>query len=260
MQDLRAIAAAALITATGAGTAAGQVPVPSAEPAAQESLPTAEQILSRYHLEMGAEKFAAIQSMHTTGELAIPAAGITGTLEIWQARPNRTLMYASVPNYGDVRTGFTGTAGWSHDPMEGPRVLNGSEAAQAGDDAHFDSHLRTAELVESVTTIERTTLGGHACYKVRTVWKTKRESDDCFSVETGLLVGSSRTHHSSTGPADALILYEEYRNFGNVRLPTRITTRVNGIDQVVTLSAVELNQVENSAFEPPPEVAKLLGR
>lgn len=227
---------------------------------ADESLPAAQQLLDRYHDAMGVATFANIESMHSVGELTIPAAGITGTLEIWQGRPNRTLMRASVPNYGAVHTGFTGEVGWSLDPMEGARLLAGAEAAQAQDDAHFDSHLRTPELIESTTTLERTTLSGYDCYKVRTIWKTGRETQDCFSVETGLLVGSLRTHQASTGPADALILYEEYREFGDLRMPTRITTHVNGVDQVITLHSVTLNDVEDSAFEPPAEIRALLER
>ena len=227
--------------------------------AASSPLPTAQQILARYHEAIGAAAFANIQSLHSVGELAIPAAGITGTLEVWQGRPNRTVMHASVPGYGDVRTGFTGDSGWSLDPLQGARMLAGAEAAQARDDAHFDSHLRTAELVDSMTAIERTTLSGYDCYKVRTVWKSGRETVDCFSAETGLLVGSLRTHQSSTGPAEALILYEEYRLFGEMRMPTRITTQVNGIDQVITLRVVTLDEVPDSAFEPPAEIRALLG-
>jgi hypothetical protein len=227
---------------------------------ADETLPAAQQLLDRYHEAMGLAAFSHIESMHSVGELAIPAAGITGTLEVWQGRPNRTLMRASVPDYGAVHTGFTGEVGWSLDPMEGARLLEGPEAAQAQDDAHFDSHLRTRELIESMATLERTTLSGYDCYKVRTIWKTGRETRDCFSVETGLLVGSLRTHHARTGPAEALILYEEYRAFGDVRMPTRITTHVNGVDQVITLRSVTLNDVEASAFDPPAEIRALLAR
>ncbi|MGH7449557.1 MAG: hypothetical protein ACREK1_00385, partial [Longimicrobiales bacterium] len=219
----------------------------------------AEQILDRYHEAVGAGSFVNVQSLHSIGELAIPVAGITGSLEIWQGRPNRTLMLASVPGFGEVRTGFTGTNGWSVDPMDGARVLGGPEAAQAEDDAHFDSHLRTRELIDSMVTVERTTLSGYDCYKVRAVWKSGRETTDCFSAETGLLVASVRTHQASTGPAEALILYEEYRSFRGVRLPTRITTRVADVEQVITLHTVSMNDVPDSAFVPPEEIRRLLG-
>lgn len=227
--------------------------------AAAGSLPTAQQILARYHEEIGAGAFALIQSLHSVGELSIPAAGVTGTLEVWQGRPNRTVLHASVPGYGDVRTGFTGATGWSLDPMEGARLLAGLEAAQARDDAHFDSHLRTSELIDSMTAVERTTLSGYDCYKVRTLWKSGRETVDCFSTETGLLVGSVRTHQSASGPAEALIVYEEYRPFGDLLMPTRITTQVNGVDQVISLRTVVLDEVPDSIFEPPPEIRALIG-
>jgi hypothetical protein len=226
---------------------------------AQDSLPPAADILARYHEAVGAPLFAAVQSLHSTGEISIPAAGITGRVEIWQGRPNRTLMHATVPGFGAVQTGFTGTSGWSIDPADGARVLTGPEAAQAEDDAHFESHLRTPELVSSMTTIERTTLGGHDCHKVRTLWKSGRETMDCYSTESGLLVGSLRTHQSSTGPADALIIYEDYRQFGGVRIPTRIITRVEDIEQIITLVDVTLNGVPDSAFDPPSPIRLLLG-
>lgn len=250
-----------VLAATVAGLAIAAAPLAAqVERTAEESLPAAQELVGRYHEAMGVANFANVQSMYSQGELAIPAAGITGTLEIWQGRPNRTLMRASVPNYGDVHTGFTGEVGWSLDPMEGARLLDGPEADQAQDDAHFDSHLRTPELIDSMTTLERTTLSGYDCYKVRTVWKTGRITQDCFSADTGLLVGSLRTHQAPTGPADALIIYEEYQVFGDVRMPTRITTQVNGIDQVITLRSVTFNQVEDSAFEPPAGITALIER
>lgn len=251
------VAGAALMLA--ALPLAAQVPIGQPDTASQHNLPSAEEITARYHQAIGVAAFAQIQSLHSVGELAIPAAGITGTLEVWQGRPNRTVMYAAVPNYGEVRTGFTGDTGWSVDPVEGARILSGLEAAQAADDAHFDSHLRTPELIASMTTVERTTLSGYDCYKVRTLWKTGRETSDCFSADTGLLVGSIRTHHSGSGPAQALILYEEYRQFGDLRVPTRITTRVGGVDQVISLHTVELDTVADSAFDPPAEIRALLG-
>ncbi|HEX6134114.1 MAG TPA: hypothetical protein VFZ24_09125 [Longimicrobiales bacterium] len=233
--------------------------LPAAAAHAQDTLPPAEQIITRYHEAVGAAAFASIQSIHSIGAISIPAAGIAGTLEIWQARPNRTLIRATIPGFGDVQTGYTGTSGWSVDPSDGPRLLAGDEGTQAQDDAQFDSHLRTPALVDSMTVIERTTLAGYDCYKVRTHWKSGRITTDCFSAETGLIVGSMRTHHGSTGSTDALILYEEYRDFGGARLPTRITTRIEGVDQIITLQDVTLDSVPDSAFTPPAGIRSLLG-
>jgi hypothetical protein len=258
VRTLIRLTAAAALTLGLAPAGRAQDSPPAAR--AAEPLPAAAQIVARYHAEMGAAAFANVRSLHSVGELAIPRAGVTGALEVWQARPNRTQIAVSVPGFGEVRTGFTGENGWSLDPVDGPRVLAGPEAVQAADDARFDSHLRTSELIDSMRTVERTTLGGHPCLKVRIVWKSGRITNDCFSTETGLLVGSLRTQHASTGPADALILYEEYRQFGDVRVPTRITTQVNGVDQIITLHSVTLNGAPDSAFEPPAGIRALLGK
>lgn len=247
-------AATALFVLLGAAAVDAQV-----DSTAAANLPAAEQILARYHQAIGAARFANIASMHATGELAIPVAGISGTLEVWQARPNRTVMHASVPGFGDVRTGFTGTNGWSIDPGDGPRVLGGPEAVQAEDDAHFESHLRSPALIEFMTAVERTTVGGYDCYMVRMVWKSGRETSDCFSLESGLLVGSVRTHQASTGPVEAVLLYEGYGLFEGVLIPTRITTHVEGVDQVITLRNVTLNGAVDADFVPPPEIRRLLG-
>lgn len=235
-------------------------PVLAQEPAvATDSLPTAAEIIDRYHEAIGASELAAVQSIHSLGDLAIPVAGITGTIEIWQGRPNRTAMVVTVPGYGEVHTGHTGQNGWVLDPVEGARLLAGPEGAQADDDAHFESHLRPADLVDSMRTVERTNVAGYDCYEVRTAWKTGRVTNDCYSVDTGLLVGSNRTHHTTSGPAQALILYEEYREYGSIRMPSRITTQVNGVDQVITLRTVLLDSVPDSAFEPPASIRALTG-
>lgn len=254
-RTLNRLAGAAALT-LGLASAGRAQDAPSPAP----PLPSAAEIVARYHAEMGAASYDNVRSLHSVGVLAIPGAGITAALEVWQARPNRTQITVSVPGFGEVRTGFTGENGWSIDPVDGPRVLDGLEAAQAADDANFDSHLRTAALIDSMRTVERTTLGGHACLKVRTSWKSGRITNDCYSTQTGLLIGSLRTHYASTGPADALILYEDYRQFGDVRVPTRITTQVNGVDQIITLHSVTLNDVPDSAFEPPAGIRTLISR
>lgn len=233
------------------------VTFPAASLRAQEPLPTAAEILARYHHEVGAAAYAKIKSLHSTGQLDVPAAGISGTLEIWQARPNLTQMHASMPGFGEVRTGFTGTSGWAIDPG-GARLLAGAEGIQARDDANFDSHLRTAELIDTMIVIERTTLSGYNCYKVRTVWRSGRETTDCFSTKTGLLVGSIRTSHNGDQASEAVILFEEYREYNGALIPTKITTRVGGVDQIIMLREITLDHVPASAFDPPADVARLI--
>jgi hypothetical protein len=242
------------------------LPAQAQEPAAADSgaarvqeRTDGDRIVARFQEALGGlAAFEAVQSLHGTGDLLIPAAGIGGSVEIWQARPNRSVMHVALSGYGEVRTGYTGTTGWTVSTVEGPRLMTGEEALQAADDAWFDSLLRTNELVDSLIFVERTTLAGRACDQVRVVWRTGRVTRDCFDTDSGLLVGSVRSQLTGPLAAEATILYDDYREFGAIRIPTKITTRVGGIDQVITLLDVELNVVGDDVFQPPPPIRELI--
>jgi hypothetical protein len=226
---------------------------------AQDAAPDARSIVARHQQAVGGlDAHAAVRSLHSTGELAIPSAGITGTLEVWQARPNRTAMRVDIPGWGTVSSGFTGVAGWTLSSTEGARLMTGAEALQAADDAHFDSLLRAPALVDSLVYLERTAIAGQTCDRVRVVWRSGRVSSDCFAVDSGLLVASSRSQLSGDAAADATVLYADYRAFGSIRIPTRITTIVSGIEQVVTLLTVSLDDVADDALTPPPAIRALI--
>ncbi|CAN5817756.1 hypothetical protein BH23GEM9_BH23GEM9_15510 [soil metagenome] len=224
-----------------------------------QDLPDAKDLLARYREAIGGTAaMADKQSVHSVGEFSVPAAGLVAQFEAYSARPNRSATKVPIPGFGEFLRGFTGDVAWSVDPMEGPRLLQGPELAEARDEAAFESSLRPDELVESVTTVERTTLAGRECYKVRVAWKSGRETFDCFSPESGLLVGSMSKQHSAMGVVDAVALYDEYRDFGGVRMASRITVQILGNEQVVMLREVRFNEVPDSAFEPPTEIRALI--
>jgi hypothetical protein len=226
---------------------------------AQETPASGEQVVARFHAAVGGlGAFTAVQSLHSTGKLAIPAAGISGTVEIWQARPNRSVMHVAVPGFGEVRSGYTGSVGWTVSTTDGPRLMSGAEAVQAADDAHFDSLLRTSELTDTLAFLERTMIDGQECDKVRVVWKTGRVSTDCFASESGLLISSIRSQLAGDNAHEAMILYADYRQFGDIHIPTKVTTRIGDIDQVITLLDVVLNTLDDDVFLPPPAVRDLI--
>jgi hypothetical protein len=142
--------------------------------------------------------------------------------------------------------------------MEGPRLLAGKELTQQTDDAAFDSALRDSALIESMETLERAEIEGQACFKVRIVWNSGRETHDCYAVDTGLLIASMTRSETVMGAVDATMLYSDYQDFGGVRMPGRTRQRVMSQEFVLTITAVEFGAIDETAFEPPPEVRALL--
>lgn len=225
-----------------------------------QALPEAKQLIERYREVTGAAKYADLRSMHATGEFSIPAAGMTGELEVWSARPNRSALRVSIGGFGEVRSGYTGEVGWSMNPMEGPRLLSGAEGAQAADEAHFDSHLRPESLITSATTVEKTHMGGVECYKVKLVWKSGRETHDCYGVDSGMLVASTGKTESSMGAIESVILYTDIKEIEGIKVPTRMSTQMMGAEQIIVLKEIHFNKVDDAAFEPPAEVKALIRR
>jgi hypothetical protein len=245
---------------TGRSTAAAlfTLLVAAAGIEAQE-LPEAGDVIARYQQAIGgADVLKGHTSIRSTGEFAMPAAGIVASFESVAVRPNRSRMRVEIPGFGEMRSGYTGEVAWAINPAEGPRLMDGAEARQAADEADFESALRLPRSIESMTTVERTTMGGRECLKVRLQWRSGRETFDCYSTETGLLIGSTFKQESHLGSIDAIVRYEDYREFGGMLLPTRVIVQAMGIEQVFTFSSVQFDAVPESELEPPAEITALI--
>ena len=130
-----------------------------------------------------------MSSTHATGTVSLPAAGLTGKLEVFHAKPNKFLQRMSLPGIGDIEEGFDGKVGWSLSPMTGPTLLEGKQLEERAFDADFYEELKAAERYSSMTTVERTTFEGRPVYKVRLVKKTGGEDIEFYDIETGLKAG-----------------------------------------------------------------------
>jgi hypothetical protein len=248
--SLRGTAATLVLAAAALGAGA---------PAAAQTLPPAAELLARYQEAIGGKAaFAGKNQMQATGTFTIPGTGMDGSFEAFSARPNKSALRVSIGGLGEIRSGFDGTVAWSMNPMEGPRLLDGREKTQAAEEADFESVLRDMSRLKSAETVESTRIGGRECYKVRLVWPSDRETFDCYSPETGLLVASISRQESNMGTADAVTLYDEYREFDGIRMATRITVQIMGIEQVLTFSSVSFGEVPADRFELPAEIRALI--
>ena len=233
--------------------------LPVAVPA--QDLPPARELVDRYIEAIGGrDAVLAPTSTRSTGQFSMPTAGISGDMELLQAEPGLTRMRIEIPGFGEVLTGYDGEVAWQVDPMTGPRVMEGLEKAQVTDEAVPESSLRDPAYVESLETVERTTLNDVDCYKVKVVWKSGRESFDCYAVDSGLIVGMELKSTSPMGTMDVTVLVSDYKEFGGVLMPTRMTQLTMGQEQVFTISNVEFNGVDRAVFELPAEIKVLVNK
>lgn len=226
------------------------------------SLPAARTIIDRFVQAIGGrDAVLRNTSIRSTGTFEMPAAGVKGNLTVVQAAPNKMGMTIDIPGMGQMVTGYDGTIGWSLNPMQGPRLLEGRELDQLREDAGPAAMLRPADRVRSVETVELTTMNGQQCYRVKVVSLSGRETFDCYSTETGLLVGMTGKQESPMGQVEVTTLFDEWKDFGGLKAATKVRLQMLGQEQVLQIERLEFNRADDQkALEVPEQVKPLVKR
>ena len=251
---LRSVAIAALFVAPMYAQA------PATTPPAVEKLPEARAIIDRHVKEIGGRQaLLGYKSMHTTATLTMPGAGITGPMEIWAtAEPQRTLVKMNIPGVGEIMEGFDGTHAWSINPMTGPILKTGAEAFEAKFDGDFRNDLRDPKKYPTVKTIEKTTFEGRPCYKVQLTRSDGGQDVDFYDVATGLRAGSQNVRQTPMGPMTTTSVESDYKKIGKLLVATKMSQKVMGIEQVITLNEVEYDKVDPAVFALPAPIKALI--
>lgn len=275
------LSAGFLALAFTAGSASGlclpvtQDPEVAQDEAVREALPDAREVIGKHLRAIGhSEKTEAIKSVHTTGTLKIVGMGLSGTMEVYQARPNLFLTLSEMEGIGVVKSGYDGKVGWMEQGMLGPMLLEGFTLEQIRSTAVFSARYYDMELFEKVETLAREEFEGQDCYKVRLVQKPYeskdeevrdkekslkfRESIQYFAVETGLLAGTTQMVATMMGDIPSTEIIQDYEKFGDLLMASKVMQKVQGMTIESTTEAVVFDKVDSKIFELPKEIKALL--
>lgn len=251
----RALGLAALLFVPALATSGGS----GAAFAQESSLPSASEIVARYQEAIGGRDAVLRKpSSRALGRVEIPAAGFAGTFEIVYGGPGRVLTVMDIAGAGEIRTVVDGSRGWMTNPMTGPMLMDDETLEQTRLEADVRARIREGPNVVALETVEQTERNGEACYRVRVVWATGRETFDCYSVDSGLLIATEGFQQSPMGAADVTVLLSDYREFDGILVATRIVHRTLGLEQVMVIDTVEYGPVDPALFAPPPDIQVLL--
>lgn len=233
---------------------------PASIAAAQtRDLPPAREIIDRFVAAIGgADAVRKYKSRRAVGTFSVPAQGISGTLEVLTAAPDRQLLRIHIKGLGEMQQGYDGRVAWLIDPMTGPRLLEGAAYSQMQMDADFYGELHDAKYYTKIETASREEFEGIPAYKVRLIRPSGEEDFEYFAVDSGLLVGNSVTRMSPMGPMPATTVFGEYKDVGGVRLATRVVQKVMGVEQIMTLTTIEHDTLDASAFALPASIKALV--
>src|ERR1700722_2801580 len=134
---------------------------------ADEALPSVDAVYDHFVAATGGK--AAHEARHALIEHAIidfSKQGLKGSLTIYESAPDKYLGVTELPGIGKIATGSNGDIAWENSALQGPRIKQGAERADALREGAFNAPLYWQKLYVKAETTGSETTEGHDCYKV----------------------------------------------------------------------------------------------
>ncbi|MBX3133595.1 MAG: hypothetical protein KF689_09455 [Gemmatimonadaceae bacterium] len=216
------------------------------------------EIVDRYNKAVDPQnRLASVQGMKSSMTMDIPDMGMSMTMNLVAALPNKVVIESELPGMGTLKQGFDGSTAWASDPMQGPRLLQGLEAASMAEGSALASMKRTPELFTAMEAAGTAGEGDDAATCVKFTWKSGRETVDCFSNASGLLVLTRTTQESPMGSVEVEAKLSDYRNVGGFMIAHRTESSMMGMRMVMVTTSVEFGPQPAALFELPAEIKAL---
>jgi hypothetical protein len=222
--------------------------------------PSAQELLTRHITATGGEKAWEAKTMISSkGSIEIPAAGLKGAMDMQAMAPDSIAIVMDIPGMGQSRSGFNGTVGWTIDPMRGPSLMDAKQIADLKRDGNFRRDLDLMRKPGNSEVLGLVEFETRPCWQVKIATATPdaTPTNNFYDKETGLMAGMTMMAATPMGSIPVTLLTSEYKDFADVKLPVRTTTKVMGQMQVMTIESVTWEGVPATAFELPPEIAAM---
>jgi len=241
-------------------------PAPAARPIAEAAagaaapeeapgeLPAAEALFAAHAAGIGADALRGRKSVRLAGSFENAAAGITRcrfTID-WEA-PGRWKLAYDLGELGDVERCYDGEIGWQLDPFYGNHLYEGDALRELRETRAFHAAADWKAAYATMRTLGRERFGGRDAWVVEVTTEAGSRRKVYFDVETGLRAGRA-------ADAEAMVIEADYRDFGGVRMPARVTFLVpdTGEEEVFEIEEATWDAVAEGAFARSPAVLKLL--
>jgi hypothetical protein len=230
---------------------------------ADEALPSVETVYNHFIAATGGR--AAYEARHSLIEHAtidFAKQGLKGSLTIYEAAPDKYLGLTELPGIGKMAAGSNGEVAWENTVLQGPRIKQGAERADALRDGAFNAPLHWQQLYAKAETTGSETVEGHDCYKVVLTPKEGKPMTEFYDKKSGLLIRTMATVGTQMGDVNAEVLYDDYRkDSDNVLSAHRSVERAAQQELVVQIDSVEVNpDLPKDRFDLPAEIKALLNK
>ena len=228
--------------------------------AAADELPKGDTLIDKYVEATGGK--AAYNKVHTsisTGTLEV--MGQKGKLTTYAAEPNKQSVEIAFEGLGNMQEATNGDIAWSLSAMQGPRIKEGEEKADAMMQATHNADLHWKDLFVSAETVGVETVDGKECYKVVMKRKAGAPVTRWFDKDSGLMVKMAVTAKNPMGEFEATSTFSDYRKEGDLLVPHKIDTQAGPMGYVVTIDSIKSNpEIPADKFAVPAEIKALMDK
>ncbi len=130
---------------------------------------------------------------------------------------------------------------WENTALQGPRIKQGAERAEALRDGAFNADLFWQKLYTKAETSGLESVEGHECYRIVLTPSEGKPMIKYFDKTSGLLVKTTTTVTSQMGEITAEILYDDYQKDAGVLSPHRMVNRAAQQEFVIQIQSIETN-------------------
>jgi hypothetical protein len=188
--------------------------------AARAPARTVEQILADHAAALGGEApWKGKRSLKRLQDVSVVAQGISGSSEEVLTSKGQSLALLTIPGVGLLRIGNDGKRCWSHDPINGLRVLVGVEAEQARLQNTWKADLRLGELYKSIKVVPAAGAPGEECLELTPA--EGKPSVQCFDATTHLPTTIRGIAASPQGESPFVARVSDWRDVGGMKVPHR---------------------------------------
>jgi hypothetical protein len=199
-------------------------PLPGAAPAPPPApvLRSAEEIL-RDNLQAlgGAKILKQKKTLRFTSQLSAKGMAITGTIEHSATVSGGILVAITLNGFGTSKQGSDGRVAWAEDPINGLRVLQGAEKAQARLESTWMPELQWRKLYQTVRAIATPATapvgGDHECTEL--VPRRGTPAIVCFDARTHLRTFQQGVNITPQGEIPYTTTFSEWRSVAGVGVP-----------------------------------------
>ncbi len=215
--------------------------------------PTAQALFDKHAVAVGGvDAFRAATARTEVGTADITFAGVSAGYER-KVSGGKMLMTIDIAGFGQVQQGYDGTVAWAIDPQQGARKMDAGTAADAASSTSLTAGLWEAGSYTSAEVLDAADFEGAKTWPVKIVGKSGRTRTVYYDQTTGMKVGEVVQQDGG----EQKIVYADYKPFGALKVPTKVTQGTPQGDIVLSITAVKFDPIEAIAFALPDAVKSL---